>query len=150
VIIFGSSFRANRRRVDVEAVMAGAAADVMGHVAADGRRRDDDAVARFGRGHEGVKIGDGTGRNPDFRVARPENLCREFGGDHLDSFDAFETHLVFVARVPERGPGPEPGSESCLGARIHDVRRWIEIDAVVLVGRAVERDCAIECGQNRV
>jgi hypothetical protein len=134
----------NRREMNVEAVAAGAAAEVMGHVAADARRRGDNAVARLSSGHEGVEIGNGAGRNPDFRVARAEDFGGEFGGDHFDTFDAFEAHLILAAWISERRPGPEAGGESPLSPRIHDVRRRIEVDAVVLVDRAVERDRVVD------
>ena len=74
--------------MDVQPVEAGAARHVVRDVAADARRRHDDAVARLGRRHEGVEIGDGAGRHADFRVARAEDLGREFGGDDLDPLDA--------------------------------------------------------------
>ena len=130
--------------MDLEPVATGASRHMVRGVPPDGGRRHDDPVARFGRHHEGVEIGDGAGRHPDFGVARGEGFGGELRRDDLDPLDALQPHLVFVARIAERGARAEAGGEGCFRLRVHHVRARIEVDAVGIMNGAVERDRAID------
>ena len=136
----------NRGGVDLQAVAAGAARQVMGDVAADAGRRDDDPVAGLGRKHEGVEVRDRSRRHADLRVPRAEDLGRELGRDHLDLLDPLEPHLVLGARVAERWARAEAGGQGRLGPRVHHIGGRVEVDAVGLVDRLVQRDAAVDRG----
>jgi hypothetical protein len=87
-------------------------------------------------GEEGVQVGNGPRGDPDLGVARPEDLRREFGRDDLDLLDGLQAGLVFVARIAERWPRSQAGAQQGLGARVHDVGRRVEVDALDVVDPA--------------
>ena len=92
----------DREGVDLEPVASGAAGGVVGDMPADRRRRHDHPVARPGRQHERVEIGERARGDADLGVPGAEDLGRQLGGDHLDPLDALEAHLVLAAGIAER------------------------------------------------
>ena len=84
--------------VDIEAVQTGGTSLLMGHMAPDRGRWNNDRVAGITGGHEGIKVGHRAGPHPDLGVVRTKHLAHQIGGDYLDLLDGFQTHLVL-------GPG---------------------------------------------
>ena len=143
--IDGVAVGINRSRVNIEAVKAGATGYVVGDMATDRRRRDNDAVAWPGRDHEGVEVGDRSGWHADLGIFRAEDLRREFRSDDLDPLDTFQAHFIFVAGIAKRRARSQAGGQRCLGLRIHDIGRRVEVDAVGFVDRAVQFNTACDC-----
>jgi hypothetical protein len=91
----------NRRLVNIDTVKARRAGAVVRDMPADAGRRHDDGVARFGRRHERIEVSERAGADADLGVFGLEYLGRQFGADHLDLLDRFQTHLVFITGIAE-------------------------------------------------
>lgn len=132
----------------------------MRDMAADPGRRGDDRIARLADRHEAVEIGDGARGHANLGLFRVENFGAKLGADHLDLFDGLEPHLVFVARIAERGARADPLGRSAsargfitlvAGLRLKHSRSWISrfsdasasIRAAVSAGKALAVRAAI-------